>query len=175
MNLQTRFGISIWFIPSKETTTKLTTIISKLSKKYSSPLFEPHITLSKHIKITDKIVDIFKNNFKELKEFEMEVINVDQDNKYFKCLFLSLKISEEFKEAIKISEKLFKGEQPEVNPHLSLIYGNMPENERKELVISLSKELKDIKKIKIKKVKLYITKGSVYTWKELASISLIKK
>ncbi len=174
MNSEEGVGASIWLLPSKDIISILNPIISRLSQKYGSPLFEPHITLCKKIKLKNNSVDVFKKTFRDSNEFEVDVNGINQYSEYFKCVFLSLNMSENFKDFQRKSTSVFKSEINESNPHISLIYANISEDERQKLVDSLSEELKDLKKIRVKKLKLYLTQGSIYSWRELASISLKK-
>ena len=167
-------GASVWLIPQKEISSSISPIISTLSQKYSSPLFEPHITLFNNCELKNNSIELFKKTFREFNEFAMDVTGVDYDNEDFKCVFLSLKLSENFKDFAKKSEFIFKSSEIELTPHISLIYSHIAEDERKKMANSLSDNFKSIEKIQIKKAKLYLTSGTVYSWKELASVSLNK-
>ena len=165
-------GCSIWLIPEKNAAKKITPIISSLSAIHGSPLFEPHITLIKGIPITKNIIKNFKTFFDDKYCFDLSPKSINTDIHYFKCIFLEIEKNKELLDLRNKVEKFFKVIERTYEPHISLLYSDVPLAERKQEAKNISI---DLSKITINKIKLYKTIGKVYSWEELASISLKKK
>ncbi|MGC8479537.1 MAG: hypothetical protein ACP5M9_02620 [Candidatus Micrarchaeia archaeon] len=164
-------GYSIWLIPDKDSSKKITPIISGLSLKYSSLIFEPHITLLKKIPFKNDLPELFKKFFSNENDFYLKSNGIGVDTDFFKCIFLKIEKTKELDLLRKRTEKFLKFEEVHYNPHLSLLYSNIPMEKRVEEASNLSL---NIDKIHISKVKLYKTTGKIYDWQEIASISLKK-
>lgn len=82
-------GYSLWFMPTGSVYDRLVKIISQLSKKYSSPNFEPHVTLLAPIdepgeEITSKTSQLVSL----IQPYEIKLTTVDYLDEYFRCLFI---------------------------------------------------------------------------------------
>lgn len=165
-------GYSIWLIPTGEVYWKLAEIISQLSKKYSTPNFEPHLTLigdllgseGEIISKTSKLADLFKS-------FEIKLKRADYFDEYFKCLFIRAEKSKEIIEANNITREIFNlNPDPEYMPHLSLMYGNLSPETKEEILADLGKEF-DIS-FEVKSVHLFSTTGEVKNWHKVKEFPL---
>ena len=88
----------IWLTFEKEDEDYLEKIINKLSKKYNSILFKPHITIWGLTKIElNKIIKTCKNIAIEIQSFNVEFLNISHSKKFWKTVFVNLKIKNQFK------------------------------------------------------------------------------
>ncbi len=162
-------GCSVWLVPENTAAKKITSIISELSQRYATPLFEPHITIAKGIKNTNNLPGRFREFFKSTLQFELSTGGINIDEHFFKCVFIEVEKTAFLSDLRKKADSYFRVPERQYNPHISLLYSDISMAERERTARSLSV---DIKKFAIKKVKLYLTIGKAYEWKELASVSL---
>lgn len=129
-------GYTLWLIPTGKLYTQLSHLISKLTKKYNAPHFEPHVTLLG--KITGPEEEVLEKTSRlasELKLYEIELTNLDYLDKYFQCVFIRVKETKPVLEANAKARKIFGRENdPPYMPHLSLLYGNYPVSIKKKVI-----------------------------------------
>ena len=167
-------GYSIWLIPTGETYQKLAKIISALSEKYSTPNFEPHVTLigggdligteeeavSKTLKLTEA-----------LKPFEIKLAKADYFNEYFKCLFIRAEKTKEVIEANDIARKHLNLKPiPDYMPHLSLMYGDINSEIKEKILADLEREFN--LSFEVKSIHLFSTTGEVKDWYKIKEFPL---
>ena len=133
---------SSWFTPSDKAYDELSKMISQLSKKYSTPSFEPHVTLLGSIidpetEVFEKISSIAN----QLQPFEVKLTNVGYQNEFFRCLFIKAEESKELIRSNSLARKLFNREtDPPYMPHLSLMYGNFNPEIKEKIITEIGKE-----------------------------------
>lgn len=142
---------SVWLVPDTEDKHYLENIISTLSLKNGSPNFIPHLTLFADLEIElnqlRNIIDIVFNN---CHKFNIQKTKVSRSELFFKTVFIEFELNEKLRDFyIKLSTKTGKRGLVDFKPHISLIYKNMPDKEKLQIIESLS-------------IKDYFTIGSVY-------------
>jgi len=149
---------SIWLIPQKKDKKIFEENIIKISKKYNSPKFIPHITLIPKIEgsiddISEKILKAIQNN----SSFNLEFNSIKTTDNYWRSVFLEGKKSEKLSklyESVKTKVKTnILNIDKEYYPHFSLIYGDYS-NEQKKEIISLIKYKELPKEILIDRISL---------------------
>lgn len=164
-------GYSIWLIPTGEVYYKLAKVISQLSKKYSAPNFEPHLTLiGDLLGPEEEIISKTSELAGLLKPFKIELKTIDYFDEYFKCLFVRAKKSKDLIRANDAARKIFnKKSDKDYMPHLSLMYGDfIPET--KEKIIAGLKDSDIV--FNIKSLRLFCTTGTVEEWKEVKKFAI---
>lgn len=130
---------SVWLVPQKEDKEYLDGIIRELAQKYDSPIFIPHITLFVDVKMAeDRLKSLTEEIFSGIKPFVVRKKDLNQSDNFFKTVFIEFEQNEIFKKlydefSIQVEQRdfsLFK-------PHLSLIYKEINENERLDIVKGL--------------------------------------
>jgi len=166
-------GYSIWLMPSGEIYDKLAEIISQLSKKYSTPNFEPHLTLLGNlIGPEEDLISKTSKIAKQLKPFEIKLKRADYLDEYFKCLFIRAGKTKEVVEANNITREIFNLKpDPEYIPHLSLMYGDLSSKTKEGILADLGKEF-DIS-FEVKSIHLFSTTGEVKDWSKVKECLLI--
>lgn len=166
-------GYSIWLTPTGEVYRKLAEIISQLSKKYSTPNFEPHLTLiGDLIGSEEEIISKTLKLAEQLKPFEIKLKKADYFDEYFKCLFIRAGKTKEVIEANNIAREAFNLEpNPEYMPHLSLMYGDLSPEIKEEILTDLGKEF-DLS-FEVKSIHLFSTTGEVKDWSKVKECLLI--
>ncbi len=129
---------SLWLVPTEDVRKRLRKIINQLSDKYSSPRFEPHVTLIVKTGNEEEIILKTSQIIKQIDPFEIKLGSVDYLNEYFKCLFIRAKKNKELINSNKKAQKNF-GANTGYIPQLSLMYGNFPEEIKKEIIKNTGK------------------------------------
>jgi len=164
---------SILLIPKGETYNKLSSLIIRLSNKYNTPMFKPHVTLIGGFDISEKdaiskTTEIAKN----LKPYSIKINNLLYLNEYYKSLFLKVEKTKDVIKANFLARKIFNDERnEEYFPHLSLMYGNSS-NQIKEKIIS---EIKEINlEFGVDKIHLFSTANGPENWYKVKEFDLNK-
>jgi len=165
-------GYSIWFMPSGEVYNRLADLISKLSNEYSTPKFEPHITLiGEVIGLEDEIIEKTSQLADLIKPYSIKLTAVDYLEDYFKCLFVRAEKTDELMKANSKARDIFnRQEDPEYTPHLSLMYGAFPAEVKREIIEKIGKELN--LDFEVGSIHLFKTEGGAKDWHRLKGFIL---
>jgi hypothetical protein len=152
-----------WLTFQKEDEKFLQDIINELAKKYNSIPFKPHITGYRLINMElDKISIICENICNRFQPFSVEFLNILYSNNIWKTLFVNLKTSIVMNEIHNNFKNEFqKIETNVLDSHISLIYKNMPSNDKKEII----KNLKLKKQFKINSISILDYSNKIENWK----------
>ncbi len=164
--------LSIWLIPTAETSAKLSALIHDLSKTYSTDNFLPHITLLSGIMdIENQAVAKLTRWAKQLKPIQAELTSVEYLELYYKCLFFNAAESAELLLLREQAEQLFNhtNVQPFI-PHVSFLYGNLPLFKQQEIISGLGADF--LQTIRLDKIQLVRTIHAVENWELLVEIAL---
>jgi 2'-5' RNA ligase len=153
---------AIWFIFHENDELILQDIINKLSKKYNSISFKPHITAYGLIDIKlDEISKICQVIASETKPFEVCFLDISYSKYFWKTLFVNLRSD---KIMIEIFENFCKNikklENHVFEPHISLIYKKIPNYKKQEIIKNL--ELK--KQFRVKGISILHYSEKIENW-----------
>ena len=110
----------------------------------------------------DKISIICKNTSSRFQPFSVEFLNILYSNDFWKTLFVNLKTSIIINEIHNnLKNEFQKIETDVLDPHISLIYKNMPSNYKKEII----KNLKLKKQFKINSISILNYSNKIENWK----------
>ncbi|HYW34339.1 MAG TPA: 2'-5' RNA ligase family protein [Balneolaceae bacterium] len=160
---------ALWIRPFGETAFELKQRIRRLSKQYGTPMFEPHITLvsglyqgeTELIQLTDTLAG-------SLSPFQVELKGLGYRDHYYQCLYFKVKNTNSFLNVQKVAGKFFGYESDEgYFPHLSLMYGNIPEREKRRLISTMDKS--EYIRFPIHSLLLIKTEGDVNDWEKIHS------
>ncbi|MBU3940770.1 MAG: 2'-5' RNA ligase family protein [Nanoarchaeota archaeon] len=153
-------GFSLWLMPSGEVYDILNTLISGLSMEYNTPFFQPHITLLDEVLISEKeIVSKTAQLSSIINPFKIELDEIKYLNEYFSCLFISVKQTNELINANLKAKKIFNRKNDvKYVPHLSLIYGNLLPQIKKEIITEIGRKIP--LSFDVNKIYLVSTKGA---------------
>jgi 2'-5' RNA ligase len=130
---------AIWLTFSKNDRDYLKKIIDKISGKYHSPKFEPHITIYGLVDSEMKLIDnIAKEAILNCNSFLVKKSEILQSEKLWKTVFIELKMNEHLELIHKNIKKHFeKISKYEFNPHISLVYKILPIEEKIKIINEL--------------------------------------
>ncbi len=153
---------AIWLTFQKNDENLLQDIISRLSKKYGSDSFKPHISIYGLVNIElDKILKICQNIAMEFQPFNVQFSNISYSDDFWKTLFVNLKPSTITSEIYSnFAAKVKKNENYVFEPHISLIYKKMSIEQKK--AISKTIELK--KQFKINSISILHYSDNIENW-----------
>ncbi len=130
---------AIWLTFSKNDREYLKKIIDEISEKYHAPKFEPHITVYGLVDSKLSLIDdIAKRVVFDCNSFFVEKSEILQSKELWKTVYLELKANDQLKLMYKNLRKHFeKISKYEFNPHISLIYKNLPVEEKLKIINNL--------------------------------------
>lgn len=133
---------ALWLRPFGDIAFSLKQRIRKLSEAHGSPLFEPHVTLLGGLTNSEvELVQMTNTIAISLKPFDVVLTRAGCRDTYFQSLFVYVEPSKELMNARKTAERLFGYESDEkFEPHLSLMYGNYPREQKERILNSMGRE-----------------------------------
>lgn len=150
--MTSREEYSIWILPPEPVFDRLAQLITQISQRYSTPSFEPHVTLIGNLSLPEEeMLAATQRLANFLNPFTLQLTTAGFLNEYFRSLFITVEKTEELLGAHQKARTLFRSPQEsKFFPHLSLMYGDFS-HEIKEKIISniggnfyISFEVKDI-------------------------------
>lgn len=162
--MRTRNRYSLWLMPSGKIYTRLSSIISKLSRNYKTPDFEPHVTLLGGLMgAKEEIIGKTSNLTGHIKPYQLTLTKVDYLDEYFRCLFIKVKKTKLVIDANLEASNFFEYKQYQAYlPHLSLMYGNLPTEVKKEIITKIGKSFAI--SFKATSIHLFSTQGEPADW-----------
>ncbi len=153
---------AIWLTFQKDDENLLQDIINRLSKKYGSHPFKPHISVYGLTNIElDKISKICQNIAIKFQPFNVQFSNISYSDDFWKTLFVNIIPNAVMSEIYdNFTEKIKKIENYVFEPHISLIYKKMSIEQKKE--ISKTIELK--KQFKINSISILHYSDNLENW-----------
>jgi 2'-5' RNA ligase len=155
---------SLWLMPRGQSAVQLQALIEKLSRAYSTPAFQPHVTLIGGINLSERVA-IRKTDevAARVKPFRIRLSEVTYLDEYFRCVFIKARRTRSLLNAYHIARAVFgTGNHEEYMPHLSLIYADLSNEQRQNIIgnIGCNVEILFI----AKEIFLYSTAGRPKNW-----------
>ncbi len=163
---------SLWLMPKGEVRRRLAEAIVDLSGKYSTPAFEPHVTLAGGIvgparEVESKVKDLARR----IPPFTVRLTTVAGLEEYFRCLFVRVAQTRPIMSANEAAREIFRlPKRPAFMPHASLLYGSLPSKEKERIIASLGRRFE--LEFKAATLHLYLIKREPEAWRRVASRGL---
>ncbi|KAG8385381.1 hypothetical protein BUALT_Bualt03G0037100 [Buddleja alternifolia] len=124
---------SVWALPPEELTPRLKKLMEGLRSEFGGPQFEPHVTVVGAISLTESEArDKFNKACEGLKAYNATVDRVATGTFFYQCVFLLLHPTPEVVEAsTHCSNHLGYKHPTPYMPHLSLLYADLSDEEKK--------------------------------------------
>lgn len=118
--------IAFWLIPAEPDRTIYQSLIQDFAHRYNAPTFAPHVTLH-----SCKVETL--NTFQTAVDIVLEFDQILYSDSFTKSLFIQFFSNSQLDQLHESFQQNF--ESPFIlNPHLSLIYANLPESEKRSLI-----------------------------------------
>lgn len=163
--MTTPAGRSIWLMPTGRVYDELSVTISQLSNQYSTPSFPPHVTLVEGLTGNERELSSTTEQLaSRIRPFEIALSTIDYLDEYFRCLFLRIEESPALLEANRAARMIFHQERdPGFVPHLSLMYGNLDLQTKRQIVQIIGTDFK--RTFPVESLHLYSTNGEPKDWR----------
>jgi 2'-5' RNA ligase len=132
-----KLPISVWLVPALPERETLRTVITELSATFGAPAFDPHVTLYNADIPTEKqsaIMERLGEIAAEFAVFELKSGEVRHTENFFKTVFIQIEPDKTLEKLQSTIAKPLKAHGDyEFDPHLSLIYKDMPDDSKAAL------------------------------------------
>lgn len=165
-------GYSVWLMPDGKSTVQLISNMEKLSRNFDAPSFSPHITLIGQLEFDPpEVHEKFSQLASSTSQMTLEAEEIVYRDVYFRSIVFKIEESEPlFKLNQKARHVFDRTSDPTFFPHLSLLYGNQPESEKRITVEGLFARQKY--RFQITGLELVRTQGQVQDWVTVERIDL---
>jgi 2'-5' RNA ligase len=171
-----QIAIAYWLIPSEPAHSFFQRIINDFARRCDAPVFEPHLTIHVGADRADAAKKALGDAVRECKLIRLTPVGIDQSDVFIKTLFMQFPLSAELRKINEIIREAAKdSSQYELEPHLSLLYKNLPAETRRELAASISVPLSEVTFDAIKAVRCISptrSRADVDAWRVVAAASL---
>ncbi|TYP93507.1 Cyclic phosphodiesterase-like protein [Fodinibius salinus] len=157
---------SLWLEPGGDIGYKLKEQIQKLSKKYETPKFSPHLTLLGSLKGSETELTSLTNTLASSgSPFTVHLTKAGYRDRFYQSLFIHAEESSELMELRNIATELFEVVEDGFMPHLSLMYGDMAQDKKQRILNLIGREF--YIRFKAKHLALVQTTGTPEQWKRI--------
>lgn len=169
--MTTAQGYSIWIVARGPPGERLSDIIRGFSRAYKTPCFPPHVTLLARVPHAQaETVARTRELAAALDRFEIELAEPAFTTDYFRSLFIEARPEISLLAAHRRTCELF-GVSPEAYlPHLSLLYGNLPDSEKQAAIAKFGRDYPS--RFTAEALDVYLTEGVPEAWRLVESVSL---
>lgn len=166
---------SLWLMPEGQTALRLQKLIARLSHEYSTPRFEPHVTLIGECDMSETaVLAKTKELASKIQPFDIRLNRIEYLDRYFQCVFIKAEKTHHLMKTRACAWALFgKKKDEKYMPHLSLIYGNLPPQVKQSIVQAAGDTLE--LQFRVEKICLYHTAGSPEQWYCVSSAILCRE
>jgi 2'-5' RNA ligase len=156
-------GYHLFLEPSGALREQLQQTISTLADVYGGPVFVPHVTLLAQIPASDDIEEKTRLLAENMSSFTLSLGEIEITEAYFRALYGAIRESAELRAVHQRALEVF-GMSDEIpyTPHLSLLYGNYPQEQKQETAAALVYPQNE--SFEVSSLVLYKTEGEVDDW-----------
>ncbi|KAL8130422.1 hypothetical protein V2J09_019577 [Rumex salicifolius] len=174
-----------WFailgLPSDHEMHRIEKLMKGLRKDFGGPEFEPHLTVVGLTVLTqDDAVKRFRSAVDGMKAYPAKVEAVASGTSYYDCVFLQLQPSPEVVEAsVHCSAHFGYNSTTPYKPHISLLYGDLSDEQKKDALVKANKLDECINKWEFDITRLVLQKvprlddKTTKSWENIAECNLI--
>jgi Cyclic phosphodiesterase-like protein len=130
--------IAYWLIPAEPAHSFFQRLIEDLAHRHDAPFFEPHVTIYVGANDANAAEKALSKAAREWQTINLKALGINHSDKFIKTLFVQFAMNRKLQQlhrTIRNAAQDLSGY--ELNPHLSLLYKNMPATARRELADSI--------------------------------------
>lgn len=126
---------AVWLLPEAGCRAELRKLIRELARRHEATPFEPHVTVFAGRRSgEDRVERIVAAAFAGTDALELEVTGVAAADSFFKSVFLTLRPHGFLERASRIiGQRLREAQRYDLQPHLSLLYTDLPLEAKREI------------------------------------------
>ena len=139
-------GLSYWLLPTEKSRTEIQSIINKFCSEYGTPIFEPHLTVYVGtFSDSDDFKNIISQSFNDLDPLKLEYQGAGYSEKFTMSVYLQFRSSSLLDSIFsKIASHSEFTTNYKIDPHISLIYKDLPLEEKKYLASNIQVSFNEI-------------------------------
>ena len=168
--------IAYWLIPAEPAHGFFCSLIADLACRYDAPVFEPHVTIHVGANDVDAAASAVSKAARDYKPITLKNRGIGHSDEFIKTLFVKFATSEKLQQLNTIVRTAAEDScEYELNPHLSLLYKNIPGTARQELAASIKLPFSEIVFDGLKAVRCISptrTRADVEAWRIMATTKL---
>jgi len=132
MSLLTRYAL--WLVPEDAAASQLHSVIRQLADRYTTPVFSPHMTLLGWVKGEEtELAGKLEALAARLTPIQARLTGFAGAPYYFRCFYSPVESSTELRQAVDEASHAFGASAgSDFQPHISLIYGQLDRDEKKQ-------------------------------------------
>lgn len=165
--------IAYWLIPCEPAHNFFQRIINDLARRYDAPVFEPHLTVHVGADQADAAAKALEKAASECELVRQTPLRIDQSDEFIKTLFVQFAMTAELGKINGIiRHPANDSSHYDLDPHLSLLYKNLPTAKRSELAASITVPFSEILFDSLKAIRCVSptqTGADVEAWELIAS------
>ena len=174
-------GHSLWMCPSGAANQVYSDIIVDVAQELGTFQFIPHITLvAAMLTGEEDVVKRARHLASQLAPYEFELGEISYRNAYFQCVYAKMKLTPDVIAANNLARNVFQERQsdPPYMPHLSMVYGDLSETDKINVVIPKIIEKLDRRDssetqfLPVDSIQVWSTQGDVKEWYLVETIPL---
>jgi 2'-5' RNA ligase len=136
-----RVEYGLWVMPEGNHLTELRHLIGKLSKRYETISFDPHVTVQGDLPGTEEGLKRKTSLLaSSLHPYPVHLTRVGYTDQYFRTLFYRVKQTRAVKQANENARRIFGINDGPYLPHLSLLYGSIPLEEKRKIISEIGRD-----------------------------------
>lgn len=165
-------GFSLWLMPEGESYESLTALVSGLAIRLGTPVFVPHVTLLAGLPGEEAdLLPRAEALAARLPRLRVPLREIAGRDEYFRNLYVRADPAMSLRAAHgRAAEAFGRRPDPDFLPHLSLVYGRLPRDERQRIAASVRPDLP----VAFEATALHVwrTEGTVGEWVSRARFEL---
>ena len=139
INIEERSSvIAYWLIPAELAHRFFQRLIKDLARRYDAPFFEPHLTIYVGANDANAAEKALSKAAGEWQTIDLKALGINHSDEFIKTLFVQFAMNRKLRQ---LHQTIRNAAQDlsdyELNPHLSLLYKNMPATARRQLADSI--------------------------------------
>ena len=163
--------LAFWLRPAAREREFFQDLIERLAFQLDAPVFEPHLTLFGGVANRDRTLQLFRK-FSIPTRCELEIEGVRFSERYTQTLFVRFHLSDKLSELRRaLAEALELKPEDNFEPHLSLLYKEMPLQEKEELAKGITIPFQSVSFEGLKGIAhppVIATRTDVEAWREIS-------
>ncbi len=167
--------VAFWLMPARREAAFLVSLVARLAAQHDAPVFEPHLTLYAGQIAAEGAVKVL-NSIQLPQSCDLHVERVDSSEKFTKALFVQFRAAPELQQLSNSLRAAVNGDRSyKLNPHLSLLYKEMPHEAKADLARTISIPFQHISFDRLQVIAgndRASTRSDVESWQTLAARDL---